>query len=118
MYDSIIYRKECGYFMLFFKKKETEYTGRTTGTITGVSAVQVNNRHLPLVDYYVDSVKYTIRMPYKMAVEMEKASQNEGGIVRANRNFGTSFSGQYTKLIGAAVPVCYDPKKPKNAKIG
>lgn len=103
--------------MLFFKRKENEYTGHTTGTVTGLSAVSVNDRHLPLVDYYVNGEKYTIRMPYKMTVEMEKKCRNGGSIVRANMGFGTYFSGQYTKLMGMTVPVAYDPKKPKKGKV-
>lgn len=102
---------------MFFKKKENTMTAMTTGQVTGVSAVQVNNRHLPLVDYYVNGAKYTVLMPVDIMKQLEQAAENPAQVVRANMNFGTSFSGQKTKLMGMNVPVYYDPTNPKKGEI-
>ncbi len=100
------------------KKKTEKYTAMTTGTIAGVSAVQVNKMHLPLVEYEVNGEVYQIRMAYDIAKKMEKESIEDAKIVRANLNYGPShYRGQVTKLQGVQVKVMYDPENPKDAVV-
>lgn len=46
--------------MGLFGRKLT-YSEKTTGTIVGVSAVKVNNMHLPLAEYEVSGEKFQVR---------------------------------------------------------
>ncbi|MEE1009926.1 MAG: hypothetical protein UH963_12385 [Agathobacter sp.] len=94
------------------------YSAATTGTIVGMLAVKVNNRHLPIAEYFVDGVRYEVRVPHDIVVSMEKASTGERQVVRANLNFGnTSFNGQVTGIMGCTVQVAYDPSKPQKGKV-
>lgn len=102
--------------MSLFRKK-ANYTAQTIGTVVGVSAVTVNKMHLPLAEYEVSGIKYQIRIPYNIAVEMEKQSKNSDQFVRANNNFGTNVRLQMTKIQGCEVKVVYDPDNPKKAKV-
>lgn len=97
--------------------KKANYTAQTMGIITGVSAVSVNKMHLPLAEYEVSGIKYQIRVPYDIAVKMEKQCENSDIFVRANNNFGTSVRVQMTKIQGCEVKVVYDPDNPKKAKV-
>ena len=102
--------------MNLFSKK-ANYTAQTMGIIIGVSAVSVNKMHLPLAEYEVSGIKYQIRVPYDIAVKMEKQCENSDILVRANNNFGTSVRVQMTKIQGCKVKVVYDPDNPKKAKV-
>ena len=94
------------------------YSAATTGTIVGMLAVKVNNRHLPIAEYFVDGVRYEVRVPHDIAVSMEKASTGERQVVRANLNFGNaSFNGQVTGIMGCTVQVAYDPSTPQKGKV-
>ena len=100
------------------KKKTDRFTAMTTGTISGVSAIEVNGMHLPLVNYEVNGEEYQIRMAYDIAKRMEKDSMADCKIVRANLNYGPShFRGQVTKLQGVQVKVMYDPENPKDGVV-
>ena len=94
--------------------KEENYTERTTGVIVGASAVQVNGSNLPLAEYEVDGKKYKVRVPYNIAVKMEKDSDNKGKIVRANLNLARF---QRMKILGQNVTVLYNPNNPKKSKV-
>lgn len=98
-------------------KKSSKYTEQTTGIIVGVSSVEVNKMHLPIAEYEVNGIKYQVRVPYDIAVKMEKQSDNQRQFQRANNNFGTSIRGQITKIQGCEVRVAYNPEKPKAAKV-
>lgn len=98
-------------------KKSSKYTEQTTGIIVGVSSVEVNKMHLPIAEYEVNGIKYQVRVPYDIAVKMEKQSDNQRQFQRANNNFGTSIRGQITKIQGCEVKVAYNPEKPKAAKV-
>ena len=77
-----------------------------------VSAVKVNNMHLPLAEYVVNGETYKVRVPYEIAVVMESEQNNEAEIVRANFNFGTHIKAQLTGIQGRKVQISYDPTKP------
>lgn len=98
-------------------KKKSNYTAQTTGIIIGVSAIQVNNMHLPIAEYEVNGIKYQVRVPHNIAVKMEKQCDNPAQFIRANYNFGTNVKGQMTKIQGCHVKVAYDPENPKKAKV-
>lgn len=98
-------------------KKTQNLTAQTTGVIIGVSAVCVNKKHLPLAEYEVYGIKYKVRVPYDIAVKMERESENPSRFSATNVNFGTKIVGQITKLQGCKVKVIYDPKKPESAKV-
>ncbi len=123
-----------------FGFKKPNYSCTTIGTITKPSAVKINNMNLPLVEYEVEGQKYTTRVPFELAKEMElKAraaagyqdnltdsiraakdaimNQNSGDakIVRNNLSFGLNFEGQIMFTVGKKVVVNYDPEKPKKA---
>lgn len=98
-------------------KKTENCTAITMGIVMGVSAIQVNKMHLPLVEYEVDNKKYKIRMSYKLAKKMEKETNADYKIVRANLNYGNNFKGQLTKLQGLKVKVAYNPINPKEAVV-
>lgn len=123
-----------------FGFKKPNYSVETIGTITGASAVQVNNNSLPLAEYIVNGQTYKVRVPYKLACEMELkareaagyeanikdsiramkdavANHNEGDakVVRRNLNWGTALEGQLMFTIGKKVVVKYDPEKPNKA---
>lgn len=102
--------------MSFFKKN-ISYTEQTTGIIMGVSSVKVNMMHLPIAEYVVNGITYKIRVPYEIAIQMERQSGNSNRIVRANLNFGTNVKGQLTKLQGCKVTIAYSADKPKKAKV-
>lgn len=103
--------------MGLFSRKEN-YTEKTTGIITGVSAVQVNKMHLPLAEYEVNGKKYKVRVPYNIAIKMEKSSESESELIRANLNFGNSHVKlQLTKIQGCQVTILYNPDKPNKAKV-
>lgn len=94
------------------------YSEKTTGIIVGVSAVKVNNMHLPLAEYEVNGEKYQVRVPYDIAVVMETEAEGEKKIIRANMNFGNStIRAQVTGIQGRAVQIAYDPSKPKKGKV-
>lgn len=97
--------------------KKLNYTEKCIGVINGVSAVKVNNMHLPLVEYVVDGETYKVRMPHEMAVVMESEQNGKSEIVRANLNFGTSVKAQMTSIQGRKVQVAYDPEKPQKGKV-
>lgn len=59
--------------MSIFSKRQSA-SGETTGTIVGVSAVAVNNMHLPVAEYEVNGAKYKVRVPYDIAVRLEAQS--------------------------------------------
>lgn len=59
--------------MSIFSKGQSA-SGETTGTIVGVSAVTVNNMHLPVAEYEVNDTKYKVRVPYDIAVRLEAQS--------------------------------------------
>lgn len=99
------------------KKKTEKFTAMTTGVIVGVSAIQVNKMHLPLVEYEVNGVRYQVRLSYAIAKRMEKASTSNAQIVRANLNYGTNFKGQLTKIQGSQVKVLYNPENPEEAVV-
>lgn len=99
------------------KQKTDKFTAMTTGIISGVSAIQVNKMHLPLVDYEVNGEIYQIRMAYDIAKRMEKESMADDKIVRANLNYGSNYRGQITKLQGVQVKVMYDPDNPRDAVV-
>ena len=123
-----------------FGFKKPNYSVETIGTISGVSAIKVNNLQLPLAEYEVDGIKYKVRVPYDIAWPMELkarenagyqnnikdtframkdaiANQNKGDakIVREHLNVGTNFEGQLMFTMGKKVVVKYDPEKPKKA---
>ncbi len=101
---------------LFSRSKE--YTEQTTGVIVGVSAVKVNNMNLPLAEYEVEGKQYRVRVPYGIAVKLERQSEGEGKLVRANLNYGNvNVRLQHTKIQGCKVNVLYNPQKPKKAKV-
>lgn len=102
--------------MSFFNKN-ISYTEQTTGIITGVSAVKVNMMHLPIAEYVVNGITYKIRVPYEIAIQMERQSNNTNQFVRSNLNFGTDVKGQMTKLQGCKVTIVYNSEKPKKAKV-
>lgn len=98
--------------------KEENYTEQTTGIIMGVSAVKVNNMHLPIAEYEVNEKKYKVRVPYKLACELENQSNDEIRLVRANLNYGNrNIKLQATKIQGYQVTILYNPDKPKKAKV-
>ena len=103
--------------MGLFSKKEN-YTQQTVGIIVGISAVAVNNMHLPIAEYEVNGKKYQVRVPYDIAVKLEKQSNGNSEFVRANLNFGNnSIHLQETKIQGYRVTVAYNPDKPNKAKV-
>ena len=98
--------------------KKLNYSEKTTGIIKGVSAVKVNNMHLPLAEYEVNGETYRVRVPHDIAVAMENHSQSDKTIVRANMNLGNaSFNGQLTGIQGKTVQIAYDPAKPEKGKV-
>jgi len=98
--------------------KKLNYSESTTGIITGVSAVKVNNMHLPLAEYEVNGEKYKVRVPHDIAVVLESQSEGNEMVVRANLNFGNaSFKGQLTGIQGRTVQIAYDPAKPEKGKV-
>ena len=97
--------------------KKLSYTEQCVGVINGVSAVKVNNMHLPLAEYVVNGELYKVRVPYDIAVVMESECENEQQIVRANLNFGNSVRAQMTGVQGRKVQIAYDPSKPKKGKV-
>ncbi len=97
--------------------KELNYTEQCTGVIKGVSAVKVNNMHLPLAEYVVNGELYKARVPYEIAVVMESEYKNEQQIVRANLNLGNHVRAQMTSVQGRKVRVAYDPSEPKKGKV-
>lgn len=97
--------------------KKANYTAQTTGIIVGVSSVSVNKMHLPLAKYEVGDIEYQVRVPYDIAVKMEKQCDNSNQFVRASNNFGTNVRVQMTKIQGCKVKVIYDPNNPKKAKV-
>lgn len=99
------------------KKKTDKFTAMTTVIISGVSAIQVNKMHLPLVDYEVNGEVYQIRMAYDIAKKMEKESTVDAKFVRAHLSYGSYNRGQITKLQGVEVKVMYDPNNPKDAVV-
>lgn len=98
-------------------KKTKKLTAQTDGIINGVSAVCVNKKHLPLAEYEVDGVKYKIRVPFDIAAEMERRSEEHSQFATTYVNFGTNIIGQVTKLQGCRVKVIYDPTNPKKARV-
>ena len=97
--------------------KKLNYTEKCIGVINGISAVKVNNMHLPLVEYVVNGEAYKVRMPYDMAVAMESEQNNATEIVRANLNFGNHIKAQMTGIQGRKVQIAYDPAKPHKGKV-
>lgn len=97
--------------------KTQKLTAQTTGVITGVSAVCVNKKHLPLAEYEVNGIKYKVRVPIEIAVKMERQSEDLSRFAGTYVNFGTNIVGQITKLQGCKVKVIYNPTKPKSAKV-
>ena len=97
--------------------KSQKLTAQTTGVIIGVSAVCVNKKHLPLAEYEVDGIKYKVRVPFDIAVKMERQSEDLSRFSGTYVNFGTHIVGQITKLQGCKVKVIYDPAKPKSARV-
>ena len=97
--------------------KKFNYTEKCTGVINGVSAVKVNNMHLPLAEYVVNGETYKVRVPYEMAIVMESGQNNEAEIVRSNLNFGTYVKAQMTGIQGRKVQISYDPTKPHKGKV-
>ena len=98
--------------------KKLNYSQNTVGIIKDVSAVKVNNMHLPLAEYEVNGETYRVRVPHEIAVVMEAHSQGDKSVVRANLNFGNaSFNGQVTGIQGRSVQIVYDPAKPENGKV-
>ena len=102
--------------MSLFEKSQ-KLTANTIGTIIGVSAVCVNKMHLPLAEYEVNGKKYKVRVPYDIAIKMERQSENSSNFVRSNVNFGTNVVSQITKLQGCKAKILYDPKKPQKAEV-
>lgn len=103
--------------MGLFSKKQ-EYTQKTIGTIVGVSAVQVNKMHLPIAEYEINGIKYKVRVPYDIAIKLERESTDKSKMVRANLNVGISdIHMQITKIQGAKVTIVYDPNNPKKSKV-
>ena len=94
------------------KKKTEKFTELTTGVVVGVSSVQVNSIHLPLVEYEVNGKKYKIRMAYDIAKRMEQSSMSNPQVVGVNHNF---LHAKLTKIQGAKVKVLYNPDNPKEA---
>ena len=97
--------------------KKNACTAMTTGMVVGVSAVQVNKMHLPIVEYEVKNEKYQIRMAYQLAKKLEKESIVEREVVRASLNYGNNLKAQVTKLQGMEVKVSYNPENPKEAVV-
>lgn len=110
-----------GLFNLFDKvgvlKNTEKCTAMTTGTIVGVSSIQVNKMHLPLAEYEVNGEKYQVRVAYPVAKKMEKESDADLKLVRANLNYGLNYKGQITKIHGAQVKVAYNPENPEEAVV-
>lgn len=103
--------------MGLFSQKEN-YTEKTTGIIAGVSAVKVNQMHLPIAEYEVNGKRYKVRVPYDIAIKMEKCSECESELIRANLNFGNNpVRLQATKIQGCQVTILYNPNKPNKAKV-
>lgn len=102
--------------MGLFSKKEN-YTAQTVGIIVGVSAVAVNKMHLPIAEYEVNGRKYQVRVPYDIAVKLEKQSSGKSELVRASLNFGSNVSLQSTKIQGYQVAIRYNPDKPDKSKV-
>lgn len=103
--------------MGLFSKNEN-YTEQTTGVIVGVSAIKVNNMHLPIAEYEVNGKKYQVRVPYDIALRLEKQSNNKNEMVRANLNFGNnSINLQATKIQGIQVKILYNSDKPNKSKV-
>lgn len=103
--------------MGLFSKKEN-YTEQTVGIIVGVSAIAVNEMHLPLAEYEVNGKKYQVRVPYGIAVKLEKQSNGNSEFVRAHLNWGNKHVHlQETKIQGCQVTVVYNPDKPNKAKV-
>lgn len=97
--------------------KNLNYSQKTIGVINGVSAVKVNNMHLPLAEYVVNGEVYKVRVPRDMAEVMEKECQGKRTIVRANLNFGTDVRAQLTGIQGRKVQIAFDPSKPDKGKV-
>lgn len=97
--------------------KKLNYTEKCIGVVNGVSAVKVNNMHLPLAEYVVNGEVYKVRIPYEMAVVMESEQNNETKIIRANLNFGNHIKAQMTGIQGRKVQIAYDPTKPHKGKV-
>ncbi len=97
--------------------KKLNYSEKTVGVISGVSAVKVNNMHLPIAEYVVNGKTYKIRVPHEMAEVMESECEDKRKVVRANLNFGTDVRAQLTGIQGRKVQIVFDPAKPDKGKV-